>query len=75
MKHCCANCSYLSKEKLFNGQQTWLVCARDVNGEATLETIKEAILTHDANEEDDCIAWEDKNAPKETLFDILLKNQ
>lgn len=73
MKHCCANCAYLSKERIFNGQQIWLVCDRDVNGEATLENIRKAILTHDANKEIDCIGWEDKNAPEEDIFDILLK--
>lgn len=72
MKHCCTNCAYLSKEKLFNGQQTWLICDRDVNGEASLENIRKAILTHDVNQEIDCFAWEDKNAAEEDIWNSVL---
>lgn len=72
-KICCATCAYLGKEKLYQGQQVWLVCDRDVNGDVTLENIKQAIITHNVNEELDCIGWEDREAPEEDMLDLIVR--
>ena len=53
---CCASCVNLCKERPFD-QQEWFVCARDVNGVATIENIKHGILTSDIYEKTDCFAW------------------
>ena len=53
---CCASCANLRKEHPFN-QQEWYVCARDVNGVASLDNIKSGIITNDIYKNIDCIAW------------------
>ena len=53
---CCASCVNLRKERPFD-QQEWFVCARDVNGVATIENIKHGILASDIYEKTDCFAW------------------
>jgi len=53
---CCASCVELRRERPFD-QQEWYVCARDMNGIATLENIKNSIITSDIYEKTDCFAW------------------
>lgn len=69
-KRCCANCDNCHVERPF-GQQEWYVCACDVNGPDTIETIKRGIITTDINVETDCFAWLPKGYEAPDIVSML----
>ena len=69
-KHCCANCDNCVVERPF-GQQVWNVCARDVNGPVSMESLKEGIITTDINQETDCLGWVLKGAEEPDLVSVV----